>query len=133
MRWRYSINEVSAGHFTCEAIREDGRSISLDGTDDVIPQALHDTYMIELSLGVYPGSASYEITRSFLSRWTGVFHTGMMGSWTVSDPATSRRVDYDGRDMYLMVSRDSSGYSWQGGIAELSKARCHYYRELSSL
>jgi hypothetical protein len=133
MHWKFTINEVSAGHFSCTAIRDDGRNISLDGDDTVIARILHEAYLAEVSIATSGGAAAFEITHSFLHRWSAVYHTGMMGSWTVSDVRSGRQIDYDGRDMYLMVTREPSAYSWQGGIAELSKPRCHFYRELSTI
>ena len=133
MRWQFKIREISVGHYNCLATREDGRSIERDGSDDVIPQAIHDAYLVEIELGTCDAEASFHVTHGFLSRWKGVYHRGMMGSWTVSDPETNKRIDFDGRDMYLMITRDSTGYSWQGRIEELTKERCHYFRELSTL
>ena len=133
MRWQFKIREVSAGHYNVLATREDRRSIARDGSEDVIAQAIHDAYLAEIEAGTSDGEASFHVTHGYLSQWSGVYHRGMMGSWTVSDPTSGKRVDYDGRDMYLMVTRDSSGYSWQGHIAELNKERCHYFRELSTI
>ncbi len=133
MRWHFKITEISAGHYNCVAMREDGRGIERDGSDAAIPEAIHDAYLAEIAAGTCDAEASFHVTHGFLSRWSGVYHRGMMGSWTVSDPTSAKRIDFDGRDMYLMVTRDASGYSWQGGIADLSKARCHYFRELSTL
>jgi len=133
MRWHFKVTEISAGHYNCVATREDGRSIECDGSDAIIPEAIRDAYLAEIAAGTCDAEASFHVTHGFLSRWSGVYHRGMMGSWTVSDPTSGKRIDFDGRDMYLMITRDSSGYSWQGGIADLSKARCHYFRELSTL
>lgn len=133
MRWHFKINELSPGHFNCVATREDGQRIERGGSEDKIPEAIRDAYLAELAAGTCDAEASFHVTHGFLSRWAGVYHRGMMGSWTVSDSTSGKRIDFDGRDMYLMVTRNSSGYSWQGGIAELSKGRCQYFRELSTL
>lgn len=133
MRWHFKVNEISAGHFHCVATREDGRSISRDGPGGAIPEIIRDSYLAEIAAGTGDGEALFHVTRGFLSRWSGVYHRGMLGSWTVSDPASDKRIDFDGRDMYLMVTRDRSGYSWQGGISEVAQGRSHFFREVATL
>lgn len=133
MRWHFEINEISSGHFHCVATREDGRSISCDGPESVILTIIRDSYHAEIAAGTGDGEALFHVTRGFLSRWSGVYHRGMMGSWAVSDSASDKRIDYDGRDMYLMVTRDRSGYSWQGAISDVAQGRSHYFREVATL
>jgi hypothetical protein len=108
MPWIFSINEVSAGHFVAIAKRDTGQSIS----------------------------AAYDVTLDYLGvrGWEGRYHERAFGSWSIHNRLDSlRAVHFDGRDFYVMVSRDARGYSWQGALSELEKGRCHYFREIATL
>jgi hypothetical protein len=136
MPWTFRINEVSAGHFVATATRDTGETISKDGSDDVIPEIVADAYRAEVASGTHDSKAAYEVTLDFLggTRWEGHYHERMFGSWSIlsrSDP--NRAIHYDGRDFYVMVSREERGYSWQGDLKQLEKGRCHYFREIATL
>jgi hypothetical protein len=136
MPWTFSINEVSAGHFIATAKRHTGQTISKDGSDDVIPDLIQDAYRAEVTTGALDSKAAYEITLDFLGvrEWEGRYHERAFGSWSILSRSDSMRaVHFDGRDFYVMVSREARGYSWQGALSELEKGRCHYFREIATL
>lgn len=136
MPWIFQIREVSAGHFTAKATCESGQSISKDGTEDVIPEIVSEAYRAEVASGTLNSKAAYDVTLDFLGAggWEGRYNEHMFGSWSILSRSDSNRaVHYDGRDFYLMVSREPHGYSWQGELMQLAKGRCHYFREISTL
>lgn len=133
MPWTFDIREVSAGCYKTSATRDSGQSIAKDGFESVIEELLADVYRAEVDAGTLDSKAAYDVTLDFLgtSRWEGRYHEKMFGSWSILDRRDQNKaVHYDGRDFYLMVSKDSNGYSWQGELKQLAKGRCHYFREV---
>ena len=133
MRWIFTITEESACHFVAEAKRFSGETISAHGDERVIPRILHEAYQAELKIGTCHGDAAYHITASFLSRWPSVYHEKTFGCWTVGKDDCFPRIDYDGKDFYLMVSETTGAYSWQGNIDQLAKEQCGYFRKITEL
>ncbi len=136
MPWIFSINEVSAGHFVGTAKRDTGQSISKDGSDDVIPDLIQHAYRTEVKTGALDSKDAYDVTLDYLGArgWEGRYHKRAFGSSSILNRSDSlRAVHFDGRDLYVMVSREARGYSWQGALSELEKGRCHYFREIATL
>ncbi len=130
MRWHFDITEESAGRYRAEAKRETGESVSLEGSEAIFPRILREAYDAERKRGTFHGDAAYQITSSFLQSWPSVYHEKMMGCWTVGKPSGYPRIDYDGRDFYLMVSETSDAYSWQGPIDRIESG---FFKKLVEL
>lgn len=130
MRWNIIVDEESAGVYLLNATSEDGMIISESGQERSVGKFLKDIYLHELSLGATPCRASYDVTRSYLFGWKAVFHERMFGCWTVGEDSNFPRVDYDGRDFYLMVSESADCYSWQGSVEMLAKGRSGYFEKI---
>ena len=131
MRWKFGITEVSAGRYSASATRESGDSISLEGDERVFSRLLREAFEAEMKRGTFHGDAAYHITTSWLHSWPSVYHERMMGCWTVGDRSGYPRIDYDGRDFYLMVSERSDAYSWQGSIDRIASGYFNKLVELS--
>jgi len=116
-----------------EAQRESGESVSVEGDWSSLPRVIQDAYKIEKEKGTIPGEAAYIVTSSYLKNYERIYHDGMFGSWTVGTRGELPRIDYDGRDFYLMLSLDKDSYAWQGRIEDLSKGRCQYFERLVNL
>ncbi len=130
MTWNFDIIEESAGCYRAEAKRETGESVSLQGSESIFPRILQEAYEAERGRGAFHGDAVYRITSSFLKSWPSVYHEKMMGCWTVGKKSGFPRIDYDGRDFYLMVSERPDAYSWQGQIERISSG---YFKKLIEL
>lgn len=133
MRWHFTMTEISAGHYHAEAFRSSGASLSIDGNEGILARILKDAYDAEMKSGTFHGDAAYHITSSFLCSWPSIYHEKMMGCWTVGNSSGFPRIDYDGRDFYLMVSERPDEYSWQGHIDRLAKGRSGYFDKLVTL
>jgi hypothetical protein len=133
MRWSFTVSEESASHFQATAKRITGDSISISGGDEIFARILKEAYDAEMKHGTFHGDAAYQITTSFLKSWPTVYFEKMFGCWTVGDRSGFPRIDYDGRDFYLMVSETPDAYSWQGNIDSLAKGRCGYFEKLVAL
>jgi hypothetical protein len=131
MRWRFIITEESAGRYLAEAKRDSGDSISLDGSESVFSKILRAAYETEIKRGTFHGEAAYHITASFLHSWPAVYNEKMMGCWTVGNRFGFPRIDYDGRDSYLMVSERADAYAWQGSIERIASGYFNKLVELS--
>jgi hypothetical protein len=98
MNWNFHINEQSAGSFCADARRETGESVSLVGSELILPQVLQWAYNTERNRGTSHGVAAYRITSSFLESWSPEYHEKMMGCWTVGKQSGFPRIDYHGGD-----------------------------------
>jgi len=104
--------------------------VSLLGPELIFARVLQEAYDAEKSRGTFHGDAAYLITSSFLRAWPSVYYEKMMGCWTVGEKSGFPRIDYDGRDFYLMVSERPDAYSWQGQIDRISSG---YFKKLVEL
>ena len=116
MRWNFETSEVSAGHYHCKGVRENGQSIERDGGESVVLETLYVAFESEVALGTHAGEAIFHITHGFLPNWDGVYYKEIFGSWTVSKSGTNKRIDYDGRDAYLTITSTGEGFAWQGQL-----------------
>jgi hypothetical protein len=130
MIWNFDITEESAACYRAEAKRETGETVSLQGSESIFARILQEAYEAELRCGTFHGDAAYRITSSFLKSWPSVYHEKMMGCWTVGKSSGFPRIDYDGRDFYLMVSERANAYSWQGQIERISSG---YFKKVIEL
>ncbi|RBP46400.1 hypothetical protein DES53_102791 [Roseimicrobium gellanilyticum] len=132
MLWTFTAKELSAGHYYSEARRYDGRSLSRDGGEDAIGETIQEAYMAELALGTHEFEASYDVTRSFLWKWSARRNTENPNSWVVTGPL-DKCVIYNAETMLLRVALCADVSTWQGRIAELAKPNCGYFHELVRL
>ena len=133
MPWSFDIRECSAGCYKVAAHRNTGQSITKEGFECVIEELLTEVYKEEVNIGSTESKALYDITLAFLDShwWEGEYFTGTFGSWSITNRADSNKsIHYDGRDFYLMISKEADNYSWQGELKQLSKGRCHYFRQI---
>ena len=133
MNWTFKFEEESAGCFRAIARQETGKSIDIKGGDAVVARILIEAYDVEIMSGTIPGDAAYHITSAFLRSWPSVYYQKAMGCWTVGERGKYPRIDYDGRDLYLMVSETPGTYSWQGRIDCIAKGESSYFDKLAAL
>jgi hypothetical protein len=129
-RWTFKIDEVSPGHYRCEAIRQTHHSISRDGSESAIAQLLQDAFEMEVQFGTIPGEAAFLVTSGFQPFWRSEYLPKVFGSWLVESSRQPRRAVYDGKDFHLALYRQSGPPVWQGHISELQKPVSDYFTKL---
>jgi|GEM_PF-6374711 len=136
MPWSFDIHESSANSYKASATHHTGQSISKDGPERVIQELLADVYLAEVEIGTLDSKAVYDVTLDFLGPkdWEGQYHEKIFGSWSIINKSDqNKNIHYDGRDFYLMMSKEPDRYIWQGELKQLSKGRCHYFRQVVHL
>lgn len=134
--WSVSLSEMSAGAFRATATRGTGNTVDRSGGEEILATVLHDAYQMEVALGTTPGTAAYVITRAARPRWNSEYHDRIFGSWSVYSPDGVTRIDYDGKDFFLVVqkgSRMTPAVLWQGRITSSETLGIEYFRTLQQL
>jgi hypothetical protein len=130
------MRERCAGAFRATATRDTGNTVERSGGEEILATVLHDAYELEVSLGSIPGTAAYAITRAAKPRWSSEYHERIFGSWSVHSPDGVTRIDYDGKDFYLMVqkgSRITPAVLWQGRISAAEPLGMGYFQAIQQL
>lgn len=133
MRWKFETSEVSAGHYHCKGVRENGQTIERNGGESVVPETLCDAYESEVALGTHASEALFHITHGFLPRWDGTYYKEIFGSWTVSKSGTNQRIDYDGRDAYLAIISTGEGNAWRDQLKSSEKLVTDFFSTLLAI
>jgi hypothetical protein len=71
-----------------------------------------------------------------MPRWSSEYHERIFGSWSVHSPDDSTRIDYDGKDFFLMVqkgSRITPAVLWQGRISAAEPLGIGYFQIIQQL
>lgn len=134
--WSVSLIEKSAGAFRATATRDTGNTVERSGGEEILATVLHDAYEMEVSLGTIRGDAAYAMTRAAKSGWRGEYHERAFGSWSVYSPDGLTRIDYDGKDFFLMVqkgSRMTPTILWQGRISKSEPLGVGYFQTVQQL
>jgi hypothetical protein len=123
--WTFNTEEVSMGHYKTKFIRSTGESIESDGTENDSAKAAHSAYQFDRKKGIIPCHAAYAVSRAMNDDWKWTFHEEMLGSWSgISLRKNGWRIDYDGKDMILIVRTQNnlnSKVSWNGRIQTLDE------------
>jgi hypothetical protein len=134
--WSVSLSERSAGAFHATATRDTGNKVERTGGKGVLTTVLHDAYEKEVSLGTIRGDAAYVITKAAKPGWNREHHESAFGSWSIHSPDRLTRIDYDGKDFFLMVQKGSKtdpAVIWQGEISALTSLAIDYFETLQGL
>ncbi len=134
--WSVSLIEKSAGAFQATATRETGNKVERSGGEEILATVLHDACEMEASLGTIRGDAVYAITRAAKPDWKSEYHERAFGSWSVYSPDGLTRIDYDGKDFFLMVqkgSRMTPAVLWQGRISAADPLGIGYFQTIQQL
>lgn len=132
-RWTYSINEVSAGCYEIEAIRNTHNSISRKGFEDAIGKVLRDSFEMEMGFGTNPGEAVFHVTSGFKSSWNSKYDELVFGSWQVWNPKTKSCIAFDGKDSYIDMRYDLSKENpvyWAGRLPQIMKPDTDYFQKV---
>ena len=132
-RWTFRFNEISAGCYSCEAIRYTGHNFSRTGFESALAQTLYDAFDMELRFGTAVGDAAFHITASYQSSWYSECHPEDSNSWNVVSPCLPRRAIYDGSSLHLALYSQADFPVWQGHVADLQVSTVGYFKELASL
>jgi hypothetical protein len=128
--WNLDAQEVSAGHYIVCVKRSTGENIERDGIEDVISEALHEAFLLDRRKGVIPGRSVFLLSRATKRSWRWDYFEEIFGSWTGLSKVGAWRVDYDGKDFFLMVRTSDSEnpkIPWQGRIQSFEEPEGRKY------
>ena len=131
--WSVTLIEQSAGAFRATATRDTGNKVEHSGGEEVLSRVLHDAFQMEVSLGASPGAAVFIITQAAKPGWSSYYHEQHFGSWSIHSPDGSTRIDYDGKEFFLMIQKgpkESPALIWQGRIASVVPFRIDYFNAI---
>ncbi len=135
-RWTYVIQEVSAGCYEIEAIRDTHHSIQRKGFEDAFYEILRESFEMEITLGTILGDAAFHVTKGFKSNWSSNYYKEAYGSWLIYDPKTKSRIEYDAKEFWITMmhdpTKDHPAY-WSGRLPDLRKPDTDYFRKLTYL
>ena len=134
--WSISFHERSAGAFQGTATRDTGNKVDRSGGEEILASVLHDAYQMEVSLGTIRGDAAYAVTKAAKPGWKSEYHERAFGSWSICSPDGSTRIDYDGKDFFLMVqkgSRMTPTVIWHGRISASEPLAIGYFQTIQEL
>src|SRR6266850_3318295 len=131
--WSISFCERSAGAFQAIATRDTGNKVERSGGEEILASVLQDAYQMEGSFGTIRGDAAYAVTKAAKPSWKSEYHERVFGSWSICSPDGSTRIDYDGKDFFLMVqkgSRMAPAVLWQGRISASEPLGVGYFQTI---
>ena len=131
--WTYAINEVSAGCYDIEAIRDSHHSIARKGFENAIAEVIRDSFHMEISFGTIPGEAAFHVTSGLKAFWIPTYYEEALGSWLVRDFRTKSQIEYDGKEFCISMISDPSKATiryWSGRLPDVLKKDSDYFHNL---
>jgi hypothetical protein len=123
--WTLDAREVSAGHYVASLRRSTGESIVRDGPEHVVSAALLDAFRLDRQRGVLAGETAFLLSRAAKRNWNWEYHEQVFGSWSGMSKDGVWRVDYDGKDGFLLVRTTAlvnPKIPWQGKVERLEES-----------
>ena len=110
--------------------RSTGQQIVREGSESILSEVLHDAYQMDLEYGAVPSVAAFVVTRASLPSWKWKYFDEAFGSWSVISRSGDARVDFDGKDSILFVTRGSGAaqrYVWENRISNVKEEEWKSY------